>query len=83
MPFAVDRGLLREDGPGSEVGAVRFNVEGPRVIGGSENRGRSDQTFQGIEGRLLFPRPEPFDIVFSEIEEGGCTWCEKSWMNLR
>ena len=72
MPFAVGHGLLREDGPGSEVGAVRFNVEGPGVIGGGEDRGRSDQTFQGIEGRLLFLRPRPFDIVFSEIEEGAC-----------
>ena len=45
MPFAIGRGLLREDGPGSEVGAVRFNTEGPGVIGGGEDRGRSDQTF--------------------------------------
>ena len=39
VPLAVVRGLLGEDGPSSEVGAVRFNVEGPRVIRGGENWG--------------------------------------------
>ena len=69
---------LHQNGSSSQEGGVGHEVKGARDIRDTEDRGRGEDRFQGIEGILLGFGPGPGVILVSEEDDGsdyiGVVW---------